>query len=165
MSRFLDKIAVAALALGLGLTGTSPALASPEPPPVPGGRIGTLTQGRYTCETPGDATGPVGFTMEDLDIRVVNGSGYKLGTKRGTYLLTGDLVTMTEGPLKGLKLQRMSDGFLRRIEPDGTIGNVRCVLGTRAVANAPYVTKPGAKEAESRPEEEAEKGGAERPDL
>jgi len=139
---------LAALSLsGAGLPGV--ALASPEPPAVPGGRLGTLTQGRYTCEMPGDATGPVGIAMQDLDFRIVNGSGYRIGDERGTYLLTGDTVTITSGPLKGLALHRLSDGFLRRIEADGSDGEVRCILGTRAVANAPYATSPSEDEADA----------------
>lgn len=148
-------IAVTASALA-----ASAVLASPAPPPVPGGKLGTLIQGNYSCETPGDATGPVGIAMADLDFRIVNGSSYKVGDERGTYLLTGDLVTMTLGPLKGVKLHRLSGGFLRKVESDGSDGEVRCVLGTRAVANAPYTTSPGADEAESRADEAGEDGAS-----
>ncbi len=154
MIRIFATMAIASL------ISAGPALASPTPPPVPGGRLGTLTQGHYSCETPGDATGPVGISMADLDFRIVNGSGYRVERQRGTYLLVGDLVMMTAGPLKGLQLHRLSDGFLRRIEPDGSDGEVRCVLGTRAVANAPYTTKPGAEEAESRADEAGADGAS-----
>lgn len=113
-------------ALALLLTGA----ASPGPPPVPGGLIGTLEQGRYTCELPGDASGPVHVPASEFNFTVIRGSSYRAGGIRGSYLLTGDLITMTGGKLKGLKLHRISDGFLRRVEADGSDGELRCVLGT-----------------------------------
>lgn len=120
MSRFL------ALAL------VAPALvAAAPPPPVPGGPIGVLQQGRYSCEMPGDAAGPVGYPAKDLDFSIVNGSGYNIKGKRGVYLLTGDIVTMTSGALKGLKFHRVSDRFLRKIESDGHDGELRCVMTVR----------------------------------
>jgi len=110
--------------LALLLAGAAP------PAPVPGGLIGTLALGRYTCELPGDAGGPVRVAAKDFDFTVIHGSSYRIGNARGSYLLTGDLLTMTGGKLKGLKLHRISDGFLRRIEANGTDGEMRCVLGT-----------------------------------
>lgn len=103
------------------------ASASP-PPPVAGGPIGTLTIGRYVCELPGDASGAAGRPQPDFEFRVVNASSYKAGGVRGSYLLTGDRVMMTGGKLKGLRLHRISGGFLRRIEQDGSDGEMRCVL-------------------------------------
>ncbi len=137
----------------LGLAG--PALAAPEPQPVPGGRLGTLTQGRYDCESPGDAAGPAGISIEDLSFLVVNGSSYRFDGVRGTYLLTGDVVQITAGPLKGVRLHRLSSGFLRKIEDDGSDGQIRCVLSVRSVANAPYLTDPESEEdAAAEPEED-----------
>ncbi len=105
--------------------------AAPAPTPVPGGLIGTLDQGHYTCELPGDASGPIRVAAKEFDFSVVHGSSYRdQNRQRGSYLKTGDLVQMTGGPLKGLKLRMISDGFLRRIEPNGLNGEMRCVLGT-----------------------------------
>jgi hypothetical protein len=106
------------------------AAASPPPPPVPGGLIGTLPQGRYTCELPGDASGPVRVAAHDFDFSVIHGSSYRAGASRGSYLLTGDLVTMTGGKLKGLKLHRIADGFLRQVTASGADGEMRCVRAT-----------------------------------
>ncbi|WP_206049453.1 hypothetical protein [Novosphingobium sp. PC22D] len=144
------------IALACGLAAASPVLASPAPPPVPGGRLGTLVQGRYVCESPGDATGPAGIALEDLEFLVVNGSGYRVPAGRGSYLLTGDDVIMTGGPLQGLRLHRISSGFLRRIEADGEDGEVRCVLSVRTVANAPYLTSPASEDDEADQREAAE---------
>lgn len=101
------------------------------PPPVQGGPIATLPLGHYTCELPGDAGGPVGKLVPDYAFRIVNSSSYKTAGMRGSYLYTGDRVIMTGGKLKGLKLHRLSDGFLRRIEADGSDGDMRCVLRSR----------------------------------
>ena len=101
-----------------------------EPAPVPGGLIGTLGQGKYVCELPGDAGGPVRVPASEFDFTVINGSSYRSGRLRGSYLLTGDLVTMTGGKLKGVRFQRVSEGFLRRLGPNGTAGEMRCVRGT-----------------------------------
>ena len=101
-----------------------------QPRPVPGGVIGTLPLGKYDCELAGDAGGPVRVAAAEFDFRVINGSNYRAAGERGSYLLTGDVVLMTGGKLKGLKLHRVSDGFLRRVEADGSDGELRCVMGT-----------------------------------
>lgn len=101
------------------------------PPPVPGGKIDTLAMGRYTCELPGDAGGPAGKPLPEFAFRVVNASSYKAGGLRGSYLYSGDQVIMTGGKLKGLKLHRISEGFLREIARDGSDGEMRCVRTLR----------------------------------
>ena len=120
---------LAATFLAIGVS----ACASPgvQPPPVEGGKIGTLAMGRYICELPGDASGAAGNPIPEFEFRVVNASSYKAGDIRGSYLYTGDRVLMTGGKLKGLALHRISDGFLRRIEKDGSDGEMRCVLTVR----------------------------------
>lgn len=112
------------------LCAAAPAALPHVPPPVPGGLIGTLAQGKYTCERPGDAGGPVRLAAQDFDFTVIRGSSYRSGGTRGSYLLAGDVVTMTDGKLKGLKLHQVSDGFLRQIVAGGADGELRCVLGT-----------------------------------
>lgn len=121
---FLFATAVLASALA------GPAFGASDPRPVPGGLIGTLEQGRYTCELPGDAGGPVRVSAREFDFTVIHGSNYRAGGQRGSYLLTGDIVQMTGGTLKGLKLHRISTGFLRRVDNGGRDGEMRCVLGT-----------------------------------
>lgn len=111
------------------LLGAAPGCATADsPPPVPGGRIGTLAFGHYACELPGDATSPAGTRMPEFDFIVVNASSYKAGGIRGSYLLVADTVIMSGGKLKGLRLHRISPGFLRRIADDGSDGDLRCVL-------------------------------------
>lgn len=105
--------------------------ASTLPPPVPGGRIGTLMPGHYSCELPGDAGGPAGTPLPQYDFRIVNASSYKAGGIRGSYLYAGDRLLMTGGKLKGLTLHRLSQGFLRQIAEDGSDGPMRCVRTSR----------------------------------
>ena len=119
---------------GLMAACTLAACASAEtpPPPVPGGPVGTLTLGNYTCELPGDASGPRGKELPDYAFRVVNASNYKAGGVRGSYLYTGDRVIMTGGKFKGLKFRRVSTGFLRQVDDAGKEMEMRCVLTSRA---------------------------------
>ena len=49
----------------------------------------------------------------------------------GTYLLAGDRLTMTSGPLRGKRYRRQSDGFLRLTGPDGQDSDLRCVKRLR----------------------------------
>ncbi|MFA7601804.1 MAG: hypothetical protein WCY29_02240 [Novosphingobium sp.] len=98
---------------------------------VPGGEIGTLMVGRYTCELPGDAEGPRGVHVPSADFAIVPGSSYRADGVRGTYLLTGDRMVMTSGPRKGERYHRLTQGFLRKQNPDGSDGDLRCVIANR----------------------------------
>jgi hypothetical protein len=134
--RRLFPAALAAIAAAISPAAS--ASASPEPEPVRGGRIGTLPIGTYSCEMPGDAGGAAGKPVADHSFKVVNASSYKADGIRGSYLLTGTRVTMTGGKLKGLVLHRISTGFLRQQRPDGSDGDMRCVMTSRrATASSP----------------------------
>jgi len=111
---------------------------------VPGGPIGTLEQGRYTCELPGDATGAAGRHVRESDFTVISASSYRHNGTLGSYLLTGDRLVMTNGPHRGKKFHRLSRGFLRELNEDGSDGLLRCVLGRRpADAAQPCPDRPG----------------------
>ena len=112
---------------------------------VPGGEIDTLEIGPYTCELPGDALAERGVHVPAEDFAVKFGSSYNAGGVRGTYLLTGDNVVMTSGPKKGMRYHRLSQGFLRKQNADGSDGDVRCVIARRAntYVDAPPVRQPG----------------------
>lgn len=94
---------------------------------APGGPIASLTPGRYLCELPGDAAGPAGLRQDDETFVVLNASSYEAPSGRGTYLVTGDIVTITSGPKNGQRFRRISPNFLRRIGPDGSDSALRCV--------------------------------------
>lgn len=101
----------------------APAVASA----APGGRIGTLQQGEYACELPGDAMGPVGHRQSGEGFTIVNSSNYAVDQGRGAYLLTGDVVVFTSGPRQGERYHRISASFLRRMAADGTDTDLRCI--------------------------------------
>ncbi|HEY6868256.1 MAG TPA: hypothetical protein VI199_00745 [Novosphingobium sp.] len=94
---------------------------------APGGPIGVLPLGTYICELPGDATGPAGLRQRDEEFRITHGSSYRTDRGPGIYLLTGDRLTFTSGPLKGGIWHRTGRSFLRRVQADGSDGALRCV--------------------------------------
>ncbi|WP_243652381.1 hypothetical protein [Novosphingobium sp. PhB165] len=120
------------LAPVLLMTMAAPVAARNSAPPIPGGPLGTLALGRYNCEKDGDAGGPVGIPVPTLNFQVVIYSSYKgVDGVRGSYLLTGDDVVMTGGGLRGMRLHRISPGFLRVVGADGADTETRCVLSSR----------------------------------
>jgi hypothetical protein len=110
--------------------GAGPTLACALVSPLtaaPGGEIGTMPLGDYICELPGDATGPAGLRQPGEDFTVVNASSYRAAGVMGSYLLTGDRLTMTGGPHHGKRYERQSDGFVRMLDDRGEPGALRCV--------------------------------------
>lgn len=126
--RLLRVAPNATLLTAAALAATACAAATPAPPPVAGGQISTLPMGTYSCELPGDAASAVGKPVAEYQFRIVNSSSYKSGGIRGSYLRTDSHVVMTGGPLKGKSFHRISEGFLRVIQDDGTDGEMRCVI-------------------------------------
>lgn len=92
-----------------------------------GGPITTLKRGDYACERPGDAASMRGVPAPEESFTVTNGSSYSADGKAGTYLRVGNSVTMTSGPRKGNRYTIRNDRFLRKIEADGTPGELRCI--------------------------------------
>ncbi|MEO6717144.1 MAG: hypothetical protein ABIM50_07835 [Novosphingobium sp.] len=110
-----------AWAIALALLIAGPASAAP------GGDLETIPIGDYVCELPGDATGPAGRHVPGEDFTVVTASSYRSGGAMGSYLLAGDQLTMTSGPLQGKRYQRQSEGFVRMLDAEGNPGDLRCV--------------------------------------
>lgn len=105
-----------------------PAAAIAAPPTTPqSGRIDTLPIGAYECTLPGDASGPAWHRIPDSDFSILNASSYEARGQRGVYLLRGNEVTFTRGPLKGMMLERAGRRILRERQDDGTLGRMRCV--------------------------------------
>ena len=93
------------------------------------GPIRTLMLGHYDCERPGAPGSQVFEPDPAASFSVTNASRYRAADGTiGTYLMTGGTVTMTSGPLAGARFVRVRPAFLRRIEPDGVPGPLRCVL-------------------------------------
>lgn len=116
MSRFLALFLTSAC---LGSMAANPA-AQP-------GRLGTLPLGNYVCSLPGDAAGDAWIVLPGEGFTIENGSAYRTDSGSGTYLLAGEMVTFTRGPLKNARYTRSGNASLQRIEADGKPGRVRCV--------------------------------------
>ena len=91
------------------------------------GPLGTLHRGAYYCEDAGDALGEAGIHRAEEDFTVLHDSVYRTPAGRGSYLLTGQLIVMTSGPKRDERFRRLSDGFLRRLAPDGSETTLRCI--------------------------------------
>lgn len=118
------------------LLASLPLLAIAAAPPPASGPLMTLTIGRYDCEQPGDAGSQATVAARDVSFAVTSSSRYIAADgRKGTYLFTGDTVTMTSGPLAGMRLVRIRESFLRRIEANGLPGDLRCILSRRSDKN------------------------------
>ncbi len=99
------------------------------------GRLGTLEPGRYLCELPGDAAGLASIPIQEAWFDIVNASSYSGAEGRGTYLLTGETVVFTRGPLKGLKFERTAPRTLKAVGLTGEMAKMRCVRSGRGAAD------------------------------
>lgn len=102
------------------------ALSSPAKA-VPGGKLGTLALGRWTCELPGDAvTDPT--PRPDESFTAVPDSSYETTHGgRGSYLLLGKRLTMTSGPRIGASYVVESTAMVSKLDANGTETPLRCV--------------------------------------
>lgn len=93
-----------------------------------GGALGTLPIGTYRCELPGDAAGRAGIRQAERDFRITGASTYTSAGERGTYLMRGNRVQMTSGPMRGQQYAVMGNGFVREVNANGSPGRLRCSL-------------------------------------
>ena len=96
---------------------------------APGGGIGTIPLGKYTCETTGDALGEAGIHQPQHDFRATRGSSYRAAGGSGVYLLTDEGLIFTSGPYEGMRFRHVRPGFLRQTGADGKETDLRCVRG------------------------------------
>ncbi|GGD91835.1 hypothetical protein GCM10011515_09400 [Tsuneonella deserti] len=96
-------------------------------PLAAGGPLGTLPLGRYLCELPGDAAGPASRPVEGAWFDIINASSYVTDGGDGTYLLTGDDVVFTRGPMRGARFERTGVRALKRTDLTGPLAKMRCV--------------------------------------
>ena len=95
--------------------------------PVQGqGRLGLLPQGEYVCALPGSANSSAWQVMEGRNFAITGASSYKAGNGSGTYLMEGKRITFTRGPMKGMRMMRVSSGLLQEIDRSGKLGRLRC---------------------------------------
>lgn len=110
-----------------GLAGTAALIAAPAISQSSGGAIGTLPAGSYQCELPGDASARAGVRQPARDFTVSGASSYEQGGARGTYLMRGNNIQMTSGPMQGQRFARMGDGYIKETSADGSPGRLRCI--------------------------------------
>jgi hypothetical protein len=91
------------------------------------GKLGTLPHGRYLCELPGDASGLASRPVDKAWFDITNASTYVAETGKGTYLLSGDEVVFTRGPMRGARFERVSPKRLQRTNLEGEFARMRCV--------------------------------------
>lgn len=91
------------------------------------GPLGTLPLGRYLCELPGDASGLASVPVAGAWFDIVNASSYAAAEGHGTYLLQGDTVVFTRGPMRGARFERTGVRTLRRTDLTGPLARMRCV--------------------------------------
>ncbi|WP_345719767.1 hypothetical protein [Qipengyuania polymorpha] len=95
-------------------------------PSLAQGRLGLLPQGEYVCALPGNAGGAAWNEVQGRNFAITGASSYRAGNGSGTYLLEGKRVTFTRGPMKGMKMMRVSSGMLQEVGRDGKLGRMRC---------------------------------------
>lgn len=93
---------------------------------APTQEIATLPIGQYVCDLPGDALGPAGMRQPEAGFAILNASSYRAEGGGGSYLLSGDVLTMTSGVRRGQRYHRLPSGLLRLIGPDGMDSPLRC---------------------------------------
>ncbi|UIP05939.1 elongation factor P [Erythrobacter sp. SDW2] len=92
-----------------------------------GAPLGTLPVGRYQCSLPGDAGGAAWLPIEGKKFSIKNASRYLHEDGEGTYLLAGDDLVFTRGPMKDERYRRTGASMLRMKNADGTLSRIRCV--------------------------------------
>lgn len=90
------------------------------------GALSLLPTGEYRCALPGSAAGRAWIDQPERDFTIVRASRYRSPRGVGTYLMTGERVLFTGGPLKGVALMRVSSKMLQEIAIDGQPGRLRC---------------------------------------
>ncbi|MCR2834020.1 hypothetical protein NSO95_08685 [Qipengyuania sp. RS5-5] len=109
------------IAIGLG-TGASAAM----------GPLATLPHGEYVCSLPGDAGGSAWEVLPGKGFTIENASTYRTEAGAGVYLMTGNRVVFTRGPMKGMQFDRIGNSTLQWIDEAGKPGRVRCTRGSGA---------------------------------
>jgi hypothetical protein len=94
---------------------------------APGGAIGTLGQGHWACELPGDALQPPTRQPGDDFLTVPDSNYIGPNGRRGAYLLLGDRLAMTSGPFAGQHYLKVGSSTIIRLGADGQREPLRCV--------------------------------------
>lgn len=95
------------------------------------GPLRVMPMGSYACSLPGDATGPARQPIEGSEFSIASASRYVSAAGNGTYLLSGERLVFTRGPMNGMRFMRTSETVLQEIDADGQRKRMRCDLITR----------------------------------
>ena len=90
------------------------------------GRLRVLPHGYWQCGLPGDALGTAFRVEDDVSFTTIPNSSYHARGGGGTYLLTGDRLTFTRGPLNGRKFVWESANRLRVVSDGAVRGRLIC---------------------------------------
>lgn len=82
--------------------------------------------GEYQCSLPGDAAGAAWVPIEGKSFRIKSASRYSSPDGIGTYLLSGEELVFTRGPMKDERYRRTGPSMLRMTNPDGSLSRIRC---------------------------------------
>lgn len=89
-----------------------------------------IPAGVYECDAPINVGGMMmGSPQTGLMFGVTGPAAYRdFNGGKGGFALSGDLLTMTSGPLKGTRYRRQGPTLFRPLNAAGAIGPTRCLL-------------------------------------
>lgn len=92
--------------------------------------LGPIAMGVYECDSPAAVGGSImGRPVTGFFFGVTAPGAYRdFDGGRGAFSLNGDVLTMTSGPLRGIRYRRQAAGLFRPLDAQGQIGPIRCVL-------------------------------------
>ena len=93
------------------------------------GKLGSLPHGLYVCSLPGNASGPAWEEIPSKNFRIENASTYHTEEGSGIYLMTGNEVLFTRGPMKGLRFERTGNTTLIWLDENRQRSRIRCIRG------------------------------------
>lgn len=105
---------------------SSPSAGSPQA----GGGAGPIQTGVYECDAPINVAGSImGSPQTGLFFGVTGPGAYRdFNGGRGAFSVTGNVLTMTSGPLRGTRYRRDGPTLFRPLNAQGQTGSIRCVL-------------------------------------
>lgn len=102
---------------------------------VPGGELGTLENGKWFCEKPGDAAAPSTPLPRESFVALPDSAYRAADGTEGVYLLLGDELVMTSGALRGHRFKLDSAATMHRLDAEGDEIDQRCVRAGDPAAN------------------------------
>ncbi len=114
----------------VGTANVAPAPAVKAAPTPAAASGGAITPGVYECDSPQMIGGMVMPSPSTGQMFGVTGPGtYRdFNGGRGTFSFAGDILTMTSGPLKGIRYRRAMPTLFYPLDAKGERGSIRCVL-------------------------------------